>query len=58
MAGSCAISGREPCQVLTEAALSGNADVPRVSLAGVTCRTYRPGARVEGRVRGKQNRSC
>lgn len=45
MAGSCAIGGREPCQILTEAALSGFADVPRVSLAGATCHTFRPEGR-------------
>ena len=45
MAGSRAIGGREPCQVLTEAALSGFADVPREGLAGATCLKYRPEAR-------------
>ena len=57
MAGSRAIGGRESCQVLTEAALSGNADVPRGCLAGAACRIDRPEASyVEERVRGKQKK--
>jgi len=36
MRGSRAIARREPCQVLTEAALSGMYDVPRGHLRGVT----------------------
>lgn len=57
MAGSRAIGGRESCQVLTEAALSGNADVPRGCLAGAACRIDRPEVSyVEERVRGKQKK--
>ena len=57
MAGSCAIGGRESCQVLTEAALSGYADVPRESLAGAACRIDRPEVcTVEERVRGIQKK--
>ena len=45
MAGSCATDACEPCQVLTEAALSESVCVPRVCLAGATGkRTVRRGA--------------
>lgn len=38
MVGSRAIESREPCQILTEAALSGIFGVPRESLKGATDR--------------------
>ena len=57
MAGSRAIGDRESCQVLTEAALSGYADVPRGSLTGAACRIYRSEVcTVEEWVRGIQNK--
>lgn len=50
MVGSCAIGCREPCQVLTEAALSGFAGVPQVCLTGVACQNTVRECFVEGRV--------
>ena len=50
--GSRAIGVREPCQVLTEAALSGAAGVPREFLKGAACRNTACERAVEKRVRG------
>jgi hypothetical protein len=47
MAGSRAVSAREPGQIREEAALSGSAHAPRTSLAGVEDRRARPKARFE-----------
>lgn len=50
--GSCAIVVREPCQILTEAALNGKGGVPRERLKGVTYRCAVRKCFVEQRVRG------
>src|SRR5258706_7408769 len=43
MARSRALDAREPGQIREEAALSGSAQAPRVSLAGARSRRERPG---------------
>ncbi len=48
MAGSRAVSAREPGQVREEAALSDTAHAPRISLAGAEDRRTRPRARLDG----------
>ena len=52
MAGSRALSAREPGQVRKEAALSGSAQAPRTSLAGAEVRRTRPKAVFRRRVHG------
>ncbi len=52
MIWSCATGVREPCQVLTEAALSGLAGVPQDGLIGATCQGSAWKRYVEGWVRG------
>ena len=47
MAGSRAVSGREPGQIREEAALSDTAHAPRISLAGAEDRRARPRARLD-----------
>ena len=50
MAGSRAVSAREPGQIREEAALSGPAHAPRTRLAGAEDRRARPKARFQARV--------
>jgi hypothetical protein len=47
MAGSRAVSAREPGQIREEAALSDTAHAPRISLAGAEDRRARPEADLE-----------
>lgn len=58
MIGSRATGGCEPCQVLTEAALSSIGGVPRGRLIGATCRVSARECPSKGWVRGFFSDRC